>query len=68
VASNDILKVLKESRFILILSLGLHERDLLDLTLQDKEAIVLEIDALLAQKIAHILEGSLTPINAVGAR
>lgn len=56
VASNDVLEVLQKTSFILILSFGLHETDLFNLTLENQEAIVLQIDAFGTEKITHILE------------
>ena len=49
VATDDIFQVLEKPHVVLILTLGLHKRDLLDFTLQDQESIVIEIDTLLLE-------------------
>ena len=46
VGTNDILEVLKQAGLVLVLSLSFHQRDLLNLTLQDEEPVMLEVDAL----------------------
>ena len=46
VATDDIFQVLEEPHVVLILTLGLHKRDLLDFTLEDQESIVVEVDTL----------------------
>mmetsp|Transcript_96610 Transcript_96610/g.207268 ORF Transcript_96610/g.207268 Transcript_96610/m.207268 type:complete len:245 (+) Transcript_96610:3239-3973(+) len=56
VGADDVLQVLKQSIFVGPLCLGLHQRDLLNLTLQDQEAIVLEVDASLAQQLGDLCE------------
>lgn len=45
VRPDDVLEVLEQTRLVLVLSLGPHERDLLDFTLEDQEAIVVQVDA-----------------------
>ena len=49
IAANDLLKILKQSGLAWFRSKWCHLRDLLDLSLQDEEAVVLEIDATLVQ-------------------
>lgn len=65
VASYDVLKVLKQTRLILILSLSFHQGDLFDLTLQDEETIVLKVDALGGEEFADLLKGYLVSVDTV---
>ena len=46
----DVLQVLEEAGLSLVLGLGGHEGDLLDLALKDEEAVVVEVDALLLER------------------
>lgn len=56
VGTDDILQVLQEACLILVLSLGFHQGDLLDLTLEDEESVMLEVDTLGAEELADFLE------------
>ena len=66
VGTNDILQVLQEAGLILVLSLSFHQRDLLDLTLEDEESVMLEVDTLGAEELADFLERGLLTIDTVG--
>lgn len=63
--ADDILQVLEETRFLLIPSLGLHQRDLLHLTLKDQETIIGEIDALTLQQSGHLLQRSMLIVDMI---
>ena len=54
--ADDVLEVLEEALVVGVLGgrLGLEERDGLDLALQDEEAVVIEVDAALAQQRADL--------------
>ena len=43
----------------------LHKADLFNLTLEDQEAVVLEIDAFRSKELTDVLEVRFFPINAV---
>mmetsp|Transcript_70921 Transcript_70921/g.114356 ORF Transcript_70921/g.114356 Transcript_70921/m.114356 type:complete len:590 (+) Transcript_70921:2032-3801(+) len=43
VRANDVLQILQQAILVRSECLGLHQRDLLDLSLQDEEAVVLEV-------------------------
>ena len=50
VATDDVFKVLEQSCLVLVKRFRSHKRDLLDLTLKDQEAIVIQIDAFVLEQ------------------
>ena len=56
VGSNDVLEVLEQSILVLRLRLWFHERDLLHLSLEDEEPVVVEVDAVLFEQVCDFGE------------
>ena len=55
VASNDVFKILKQALVIWILRFWLHERNLLNFTLQNEETVVIQVNTLVFQEFHHCL-------------
>ena len=65
VRSNNVFQILQHTNIILILCLGFHQRNLLDLTLKNQETIVVQIDTFFFQKSRDISKITLLGINDV---
>mmetsp|Transcript_75887 Transcript_75887/g.199864 ORF Transcript_75887/g.199864 Transcript_75887/m.199864 type:complete len:431 (+) Transcript_75887:2868-4160(+) len=56
VGANDVFQILEQAVLMLRQGLWLHQGDLLDLTLQDQEAVVLKVHASLAEQAVDLCE------------
>mmetsp|Transcript_60707 Transcript_60707/g.170075 ORF Transcript_60707/g.170075 Transcript_60707/m.170075 type:complete len:440 (+) Transcript_60707:2898-4217(+) len=65
VRADDVLEVLEEALLVGGERLRLHEGDLLDLTLQDQEPVVLQVDPALLQKLRHLCEVAALAVDVV---
>ena len=65
VGPDDVLQVLEKAIVVLGLALGGHHGDHLDLTLQDEETVVVEVDALGVEVLGHVLEGAVLAVELV---
>jgi len=54
VGANDILEILEHASFVFIARLRRHERDELNLALQNEEPVVIEVDARLFEQVSHL--------------
>mmetsp|Transcript_13647 Transcript_13647/g.28968 ORF Transcript_13647/g.28968 Transcript_13647/m.28968 type:complete len:296 (-) Transcript_13647:262-1149(-) len=68
VAPDDVLQVLQQSLVVFRFALGGHHADHLDLSLQDQEAVVVEIDALGSQEFGHLFERGVFAVDLILAR
>lgn len=64
-ATYNILKILEKAGFILILSLSLHQTNLLYFTLKDEESVMFQVDTFFAEQITNILEPSFLTIDII---
>mmetsp|Transcript_13427 Transcript_13427/g.38170 ORF Transcript_13427/g.38170 Transcript_13427/m.38170 type:complete len:295 (-) Transcript_13427:335-1219(-) len=65
VRADDLLDVLQQALLVGRQRLGLHERDLLHLALQDEETVVLEVHAAGEQQLCHLREVARLPFDVV---
>lgn len=63
--ANDVLKILKKTVLMLVLSLGLHERDGFDLALEDEETVVVEVDPLCLEQSNDLLAAAVGAVDRV---
>ena len=68
VRADDVLEVLEQAVLVRRRRLRLHHRDLLHLALQDQEAVVVEVDAALAEQLGHIGEVARLAVDHVLGR
>mmetsp|Transcript_120281 Transcript_120281/g.285795 ORF Transcript_120281/g.285795 Transcript_120281/m.285795 type:complete len:458 (+) Transcript_120281:2399-3772(+) len=65
IRADNVLEVLEQAIFMRRLSLGLHERDLLDFALQNQETVVIQVHPALAEKSNDLGEVASLSIDVV---
>mmetsp|Transcript_42415 Transcript_42415/g.62376 ORF Transcript_42415/g.62376 Transcript_42415/m.62376 type:complete len:518 (+) Transcript_42415:2399-3952(+) len=68
VGANDILEILEHASFVFITRLRRHERDELNLALQNEEPVVIEVDARLFEQVSHLFVVAAAAVDVILVR
>jgi len=67
ITPDNILQVFQEAHITGVLTLRIHERDLLHLALQNQKAIVVQVNALILEDFADLRKTDLSPVQVISA-
>ena len=65
IRSDNVLQVAQHSLLMFIASSRFHQRDLFDFTLENQEAIVIQIHAVLTELRRHVLQGRMRLVEII---